>query len=123
MLTNTDVNHGKNLSGAALGTSGANSMFTDVTSPAMYVYRSFPMMDQMTINGELKFDGNGATDTVTITNSNIAGKLVMQGCGVDISMSTSTIAGLDSFCYNNSANTIDMFDSNVTIRHNHLQYM
>ena len=106
--------YGKNPSGAALGTSGANSMFTDVTSPAMYVYRSFPMMDQMTINGELKFDEmTGATDTVTIANSNIAGKLVMQGCGVDISMSTSTIAGLDSFCYNVGANSIDMFDSNV----------
>ena len=70
-----------------LGTSGANSMFTDVTSPAMYVYRSFPMMDQMTINGELKFDEmSGSTDKVTITNSNIAGKLIMQGCGVDIKM-------------------------------------
>ena len=106
--------YGKSPSGAALGTSGANSIFTAVTSPAMYVYRSSPIMDQMTINGELKIDEmSGLTDEASITNSNINGKLVMQGCGVDIEMSTSTVGGLDSFCYNVGLNSIDMFESNI----------
>ena len=106
--------YGKNPSGAALGTSGANSMFTNVISPGMYVYRSFPMMDQMTINGPLVFDEmGGATDTVSITNSVINGKLTMTGCGVDIEMSQTSINALDSLCFIGGVNSLSMVESTI----------
>ena len=84
------------------GTVGANSVFDDLNVPTMTMYRTLPgTANMITTAGDFKIaefpSGTGA-DTVEITDANVGGVFVLDGCNADVSMTGATIGQLSSFC-------------------------
>jgi hypothetical protein len=73
------------------GSIGANSVFDDVTAPAMAMYRTLPgTANKITTTGDFliaDFPAGTNSDTVEFTEASIGGLFIMDGCNVDFAIS------------------------------------
>ena len=87
------------------------------------MFRTYPgTANAITVTGEFKiaeFGLGGYSDMIEFTGASVGGKFIVDGCGANVKMLSSTIGQLDALCYSaGDTNSVMIENSQISLQHN-----